>query len=459
MEREVERKQQEIKDLERTRRNYLWVEKAIEEYRARESSVGVGRRRVHMIVAVLSLGATIFSLLLTLIGIVPPEFGVLTALAGATMSGLFAALHIRERERLAAKAFDIHELEAITREFERRFGEKLTGLASLSAMREELAGDYHRQNTLGEQVREILDELNALEVKIKDELRQLGHEGVEKGRWPQAISDIEQELRELESGIERARMELAGLNVDPSDYLESDPGLPYQAARMEELEGKEKALERRLEDSREDLRSLKQRICDRTGDDISIGWDELILHLQEKRQEAAADYKAITAEILAKILVNQELEVIRQGEDEKIQRSLDSGFVTEPLHQITGRYEQVRLQDDQLMLSDGFSHFPLADLSTGAQEQVLLALRIGCAAQVLGKDRLFLILDDAFQHADWTRRERLLDEVVRLAENGWQIIYLTMDDHIRDLIRNGGEKVFKDDFAFFDLETFAARMR
>jgi uncharacterized protein YhaN len=75
---------------------------------------------------------------------------------------------------------------------------------------------------------------------------------------------------------------------------------------------------------------------------------------------------------------------------------------------------------------------------------VLLALRVGFAARWLKKDGLFLVLDDAFQHADWERRERLVDLVMDLARSGWQILYLTMDDHIRDLFNEKGKAFGKE---------------
>ena len=110
------------------------------------------------------------------------------------------------------------------------------------------------------------------------------------------------------------------------------------------------------------------------------------------------------------------------------------------------------LKGDRLIVSDKVRDFPLNDLSTGTQEQVLLVLRIGCAAYVLGKQSLFLVLDDAFQHADWERRERLMDEVIRLGKKGWKILYLTMDDHIRDLFQDRGVKEFKKGFRLHNLE-------
>ena len=52
----------------------------------------------------------------------------------------------------------------------------------------------------------------------------------------------------------------------------------------------------------------------------------------------------------------------------------------------------------------------------------MLALRIGFTSRLLNQDRLFLILDDAFQHSDWDRRKILVDKLAGIAENGWQII-------------------------------------
>jgi len=52
-----------------------------------------------------------------------------------------------------------------------------------------------------------------------------------------------------------------------------------------------------------------------------------------------------------------------------------------------------------------------------------------------------LILDDAFQHSDYVKRPILVKTLFQLANDGWQIIYLTMDDHIRDLFRETSKAV------------------
>ena len=71
----------------------------------------------------------------------------------------------------------------------------------------------------------------------------------------------------------------------------------------------------------------------------------------------------------------------------------------------------------------------------------MLALRIGFSTKLLLQDTIFLILDDAFQYSDWHRRPLLIDKVVALAEKGWQIIYFTMDNNIRDLFSQKGQRL------------------
>jgi len=103
------------------------------------------------------------------------------------------------------------------------------------------------------------------------------------------------------------------------------------------------------------------------------------------------------------------------------------------------------------MISDEYRDFCIGDLSTGAREQIMLALRIGFASKILKQDTLFLILDDAFQHSDWDRRKILINKLADIARSGWQIIYFSMDNHIKELFDNAGSKFNKDEYKCIDL--------
>ena len=94
-----------------------------------------------------------------------------------------------------------------------------------------------------------------------------------------------------------------------------------------------------------------------------------------------------------------------------------------------------------MVIDSDDNEFRVADLSTGAREQVFLGARLGFARIALDNEPSFLVLDDAFQHSDWNRRKQLVQQAVGLVEAGWQVLYFTMDDHIRDLFNAEGERL------------------
>ena len=109
------------------------------------------------------------------------------------------------------------------------------------------------------------------------------------------------------------------------------------------------------------------------------------------------------------------------------------------------------MAENSIVIKSKTQRVQLSDLSTGAQEQALLALRIGITEQVLQKRKMFVILDDAFQHSDWQRREYLVDEMLSLSELGWQVIYFSMDDHIKGLFENRVAPKLKERFQLVEL--------
>ena len=120
-------------------------------------------------------------------------------------------------------------------------------------------------------------------------------------------------------------------------------------------------------------------------------------------------------------------------EEKSIRQRLHSPNMSRFLEGMTTHYDRIEYENGAIRIGDPYAEYAFSDLSTATQEQVLLALRLGFAARCFHDQSLFLVLDDAFQHSDWTRRGYLVDEVLDLAHEGWQIIYLTMDDHLREL--------------------------
>jgi recombinational DNA repair ATPase RecF len=448
----IQSKEQEIAGLREDCENYQWIEEAIGEYKSIVGEVSLQIQKIFLILASLLAVVSILTLGGVWGGWFVPTFGYIVTLSALALSAIFAGLYIRQQQATLRKSFDYYEKQQIFDEFEKRFGEQGKSLVALETIEAGLREKYFKRQNLDESVKEARTIIETTRVRIHEKLNQLGLKAEGDGPWDELVVELEGRLRQIEGQIQEKREELARLDVDSSDFVVEDPGVGYQKSALEELEKKERALRDELEDEQRELEALKQRICGVTEDEISIDWETLIEHLIDKREERSSEYKGLTAEILGKILVHEELQVLRQQEDEKIHNTLQSEFVSIPLQQITKRYEKVTLEGEQLLVSDPYQTFPLSELSTGAQEQVLLALRLGCAARILGKERLFLLLDDAFQYADWERRGWLLEKMADLAQAGWQILYLTMDDHIRDLFRDMGEKAFKKEFSYYALE-------
>lgn len=342
------------------------------------------------------------------------------------------------------------ELQKLEREFENRFKYKLSGLPDLEKEIEEQGKVYHQSVGLCQQYEESAVSLKTQQQQISDSFVQVVGQEIDEDAWTEKVRVLRSKQQELSRKIEVLKEKYVYRTVEDADYLDSSPGIKYDRKRHEKLFEDETKISKQLEEELEQLQRLKQRICDQTHDEISIDWETLIGNLQQRREHLLHEYKDTAAQIIGQVAVCRVIEELVAIEDVQIQQELTSTVVQAPLYEVTKKYKTVRLEDEQLIVSGDTDEFFLSKLSTGAQEQVLLALRIGLARKLMKKSNLFLILDDAFQYSDHERRINLMDVVVNLAKNGWQIVYFTMDNNIRDLF-DGVGKSFGDDYKRKDL--------
>ena len=90
-------------------------------------------------------------------------------------------------------------------------------------------------------------------------------------------------------------------------------------------------------------------------------------------------------------------------------------------------------EEEIVISSDTTDDRKLLELSRGEKESVMFAMRVAFCAKLAKENRLFLILDDAFQHCDMNVRANLIDQLFTIVNEGWQVIYLTMDEQIMEL--------------------------
>jgi len=452
LETEVDRLQQEHVEAESRSAHFLWVKNAVQVYE------DIARKGSPTPAIVLPIVAGIL-LVAAVIAAVLPGLGRFTYLAPiliivGMLVGLLSVLVLRRATAQALKDSEIHSIAA---EYADRFDGKLAGLPGLKEKQEQLERDYHRAALLADQRGEKIQELAALKETIRESFRRLVGVEVEPENWAATAKDLQQRRTQLEDRHRDTERRLDRLGVDEQSYL-ADDGLPkYDSECLNRLVQEEGELRSQIEADERQLNSLKQSICTLTLDQIGVAWEQLLDNLRRMLDERTAEYRKLSAQVVAAIVTYDALADLRAAERDQLVRGLQSPMVLGPLKAITRRYEQIDLNADSLLLSDPYGSYELASLSTGTQEQILLALRIGFAARLLGGTTLFLILDDAFQHSDWQRREFLLDQALELAQQGWQIIYLTMDDHIRDLFHTKARPQFGDHFCFQELpEAFTA---
>ncbi|MDK1119386.1 MAG: hypothetical protein QGM50_11455 [Anaerolineae bacterium] len=451
-------KEKNLVEAKANSEHYEWLETAIAEYENHLQRGGLLVKRTNLI---LSFVATIIGILFTSIGIALPQFmesvyGLLPGILGMGMiifGGFFGYLYIRQHQRQHNALAESDELERIAATFKKKFGESTNDLATLKNKYKYIQRAYFKSQDLEEEIKIVYRDVDRLEDEINLSFSNFEIEISDPTTWNKKANQLKDSFDDFQVQVQELKLSLAELDVKHEEYLASDPGANF--SKFELANGKEQLIiiEKLLIEEEDGLKILDREIRVTINDQKSETLDELLENLRKNRIEVIEEYKQITSRILAGVLLTKVIEDAREQEDEKIKANLESGNVREPLYTITNRYEAVTFDGESIKVQDKFDEFDIADLSTGAQEQVLLALRIGFASRAMGQDTAFLILDDAFQHSDWVRRERLVKETMELAKRGWQILYFTMDNHIEYLFDRHGKAKLKKKYKKFILVT------
>ncbi len=283
-------------------------------------------------------------------------------------------------------------------------------------------------------------DIEAKEASILSTLHSITGEDVPHSSWDSRMGEIRKNRKEIQNTINTIKIDLSSLNIHKDSYLPDPPSEEWDKRLYMKLEEELKAVSEELEREKNSIKTLKTEISVATGNKGDIR--ELLTALEDTIETAENQYKDSTARILAESSVYRAVCEFRLQENERLDEALGSDKVIAPLLQITGHYSGVKMDSDgylNLSTPEG-DEFPLSQLSTGAAEQVYIALRTGFAELTMG-ETAFLILDDAFQHSDWERRNNLVSHVIKLVKSGWQVFYFTMDDHLKKLFDKSGKDI------------------
>ncbi len=445
-----------LEEAKEKSKEYDWINSALIEYEKFLNRGGQIPQRTNLyLAATLILGAASLALIGFLFNqlelgdygpIIYCGIGIV-----AFLGLLFGFLYFQQQQKGIQNIAQRLELKRIENAYKDIFDKKLTDIVTLKNHHQHIQEAYHKTKSLAENVDELESTISSIKEHISRGLDRFDLKTEGESFWEESIRQLDHINKSNQEFIRKKEIELANLDVEPDQYLKSNLGIRYQKDELTKLTNEMADLQRMIQEEENKLELLKVKIRTAISDQTTTSWEKLLGKLGKRKIQLVDSYKDITSKICAGILVSQVINDVRHQEDEKLRESLCMPIVQKPIYEITKRYKEVTLDGENLLVSDGYDEFDIAELSTATREQVLLALRLGFAAKIMNDETAFLILDDAFQHSDWLRRTFLMDTVASLALNGWQILYFTMDDHIRGLFDEIGRESFKTDYQYFEL--------
>jgi uncharacterized protein YhaN len=255
----------------------------------------------------------------------------------------------------------------------------------------------------------------------------------------EVVSTAEKELDALESGI----ADSVDIEYDEETYQEAKDG--YETA-----EKRRKQLENDLAEHREQLQDFRERAYELdfsvfVGERLDLeienldALDKLAGRLDEFVSAIEDDAKA------SRVAVEIFDEIQDEEREETAELFEEGSRATEIFRDITeGRYTTVTYDNEENQLevekSTGEAFTP-RELSDGTRDQLYLSIRVALGEEILEGNSGFFVMDDAFLTSDSSRLQTQAEMVEKLAEEGWQIIYLSSKE---DAISALSEKTDND---------------
>ena len=174
-------------------------------------------------------------------------------------------------------------------------------------------------------------------------------------------------------------------------------------------------------DNMNDLFEIKQQL-------------KLFINQHSKRRQNAIKLIRIlkTIEVIEKKKVGElfgENSIISQRFKEITKENYSQVYYDQEDHQI-----KVELKSGKLLLA--------SQLSSGTYDQLYLAIRLGLGEKLLNKKTGFFIMDDPFLKSDSDRLKKQLEILLNLSKAGWQVIYFSAKNEVRDYIKTKKVKTF-----------------
>lgn len=251
------------------------------------------------------------------------------------------------------------------------------------------------------------------------------------------------EKRKLEKDVGILHGKLAGMLHEKDEtswkrmieqHLQEQPEGDIDITEEETARNRSKQLQKQIDGLKSDITIFKETFKEKFA--VDSEYDAFVEYNTLSNALCSYDLEKEAARAARSILKQMSIEY------DKLLESIITGddSLSDYFHFVSERYTKVDVQKHTFFAKDKSGDiYDVNAMSSGTRDQLLLCFRIAALKRLYPRES-FLILDDAFIFADWTRRSRLVALLKKYVDDGNQVIYFTSDDHTRDmLIKHGAD--------------------
>lgn len=442
---DIEKKQSNLLSNPEEKKNELAVLKSIKERYSNlkhsgSNSLNLKERVMGVLFAVFTVSAFTGSFFKWGAYIVP-------VLIGFTLLSALAMYIIVRKKR--DDYFSNYEFESLNKDFQ-KIKDTAFSPDKCDAAINEFTSIIESYDRISSEIKDNKSDITKMLYEIKNILNEYAGDDLDLNKYEEICNNIEKEKDDLNNEIQSLKSELLQLNIDESDYVESDQDADYNKNEEIKIEEEINRVKDAIVEKESDFGNLISKAAQETNDsthalksDAAAYYYELLLQKKCVKEE---EIKAKTTEIISKKIIYDSVLEIKNSTSSDVEEVIRSQELNDYLKKITGKYESISFDEEgEVIISTETSDYTLNEISTGTFEQIMLILRTVLSKRILGDVRPFFIYDDSIQHTDYERRKRLIDTMKTISEEGIQVTYFTMDDHIKNTFKNAGANIVELD--------------
>ena len=221
----------------------------------------------------------------------------------------------------------------------------------------------------------------------------------------------------------------------------------YDEEKVSQLESERKILfdkkeemQKKMKGFGEKLKEVERKvneILQLEGDYLHCGTSVDLNAIRDKLKDFIDKIENNKDDVLEVMKIFEEIE---KEEEKKISHLFGKdSLVSKYFCEITGGiYQEVEFISDEKKIQVKFKNGDILDvekLSGGAYDQLYLSIRLALGERLLKGNKGFFIMDDPFIKADKERLQKQIDIIRSISESGWQIMYFTAKDEVRDVLK------------------------